>query len=224
MSETQSYRLIASKYPPINLFDDVVDPEDFEIMYQLQALTNPRIQDEAGNVSLIKPEEIPYHCKRGRSYAVAAFTHINRDGSRFADGSFGMLYTGDTEMTAIKEVEYHQHRCWSKVEGLHYDRLVFRALRVTFDATHLFDALDKPMDDPIYDAECYTAGQALGRRVRNDETLNGIVYRSVRHEGGICWALSTPKVVSDVVQCYHLEMIWDGHQISHIEKITTLTD
>ncbi|WP_241832539.1 RES family NAD+ phosphorylase [Salinivibrio sp. PR6] len=221
-NQAVGYRLIPSKYPTIDLFDDVVNPEDFEVMYQLQALTNPRIRDEVGDVSLIKPEEIPYHCERGRSYAVAAFTHINRDGSRFADGSFGMLYIGDTEQTALKEVMYHQRNYWTDVNGLHYDRLVFRALRFTFDDDKVIDVRDKPMTDPIYDLIDYSAAQALGRQVRQDDTLTGIRYNSVRNEKGSCWAMSTPQVVSDVIQCFHAEMIWNGKEISQVEKIYSM--
>lgn len=222
MEQKKGYRLIASKYPPISLFDDVVNAEDFEVMYQLQALTNPRLRDEAGDISLIKPEEIPYHCSRGRSYAVAAFTHINRDGSRFADGSFGMLYIGDTDKTAIREIQHHQQKYWSNVDGLHYDRFVFRALQFTFDDKQTLDVTNRPMSDPIYDPSNYAAAQELGRQSRADTTLTGIFYNSVRNEGGKCWALSTPFVVNDVIQCYHLEMIWNGTEIAQIEKISPI--
>lgn len=38
-----AYRLINSKFPPIGLFDDA---EEFEALYQIQALTNPRLQND----------------------------------------------------------------------------------------------------------------------------------------------------------------------------------
>lgn len=72
----QAYRLVNSKFPPIHLFDDVADAEDFDALYQLQALTNPRLQNEVGRLELIAREEIPFGIP-GCSYATAPFTHVN---------------------------------------------------------------------------------------------------------------------------------------------------
>ena len=33
----QAYRLVNSKFPPIALFDDVANPDEFEALYQIQA-------------------------------------------------------------------------------------------------------------------------------------------------------------------------------------------
>ena len=51
--ELQAYRLVNSKFPPIALFDDVADAADFEVLYQLQEMTNPRLQNEVGRLELI---------------------------------------------------------------------------------------------------------------------------------------------------------------------------
>jgi hypothetical protein len=94
--EIKSYRLINSKFPPISLFDDVADASEFESLYALQALTNPRLKNEVGDLQLIPRTEIPFGI-HGCSYATAPFTHVNPDGSRFSDGSFGVLYVADYE-------------------------------------------------------------------------------------------------------------------------------
>ena len=39
--QLQAYRLVNSKFPPIALFDDVANPEEFEALYQTQALDCP---------------------------------------------------------------------------------------------------------------------------------------------------------------------------------------
>ncbi|WP_087026501.1 RES family NAD+ phosphorylase [Thaumasiovibrio subtropicus] len=213
------FRLLNSKYPTIALFEDVASPEDFDALYELQKLTNPRIQQEVGNIALIASEEIPFHCKRGRSYAVAPFTHINRDGTRFADGSFGALYIANDVQTALFEIYYHQEKYWQNVEGLKFDRIVLRTLEFQFDASHVLDVTAYPIDDPIYDQTHYGQSQQLGRQVRKEQCYSGIYYRSVRHDGGTCWAMFTPKVVYDVYQRYHIEMIWDGKKIDSIKRI-----
>ena len=43
-----------------------------------------------------------------------------------------------------------------------------------------------------------------------DEGSNGIVYRSVRHEGGECVACFRPKLVLNVRVAAHYEYRWDG--------------
>jgi len=211
------HRLIPSRFPPITLFEDVADPEDFEALYQLQARTNPRLLAEAGDLGLIPRTEIPFGI-RGCSYAVAPFTHVNPEGSRFSDGTFGVLYLAESVTTAIAEVRYHQQRYLSRVEGLRYDRLVFRALVCGFSDT-LLDLTRLTPDHPIYHPEDYSASQALGGVARRRGT-KGLTYHSVRNPGTTCWALFTPRGVKSMVQSAHYEMIWDGEGIASVSRIS----
>lgn len=212
----KGHRLINTKYPTINLFDDVASPEEFEMLYAIQAITNPRLRDEVGNISLIETSEIPFHCERGRSYAVAPFTHINPNGGRFNDGYFGALYIALSEETAALEVKYHQEKYWSNIEGLEYDRFVFRNLIVSYDLQSCYEVTHK--DSEILNINFYVASQQLARELKKDN-YQAIKYPSVRSESGICWALFTPKPVYDVVQSNLLEMIWDGEKIAEVNKI-----
>src|SRR5690625_2295205 len=118
----QGYRLINSKFPPIYLFDDVASPEEFELLYELQARTNPRLQNEVGRLELIAIQDIPFGIP-GCAYATAPFTHINPYGSRFSSGQFGILYIADTMETAIAEVKYNPQRYWQNVEQLNFERI-----------------------------------------------------------------------------------------------------
>lgn len=68
--QVESYRLINSKFPPIALFDDVATVEEFEALYTLQALTNPRLRNEVGDLGLLPVKDIPFRI-RGCSYATA---------------------------------------------------------------------------------------------------------------------------------------------------------
>ena len=38
------YRIIPSTYPPINFFEDLVDPAEMEILWEIESLTNERLQ------------------------------------------------------------------------------------------------------------------------------------------------------------------------------------
>lgn len=217
VNEDKAYRLVNSRYPTIALFEDVADAEDFEALYALQAMTNPRLLTEAGDLNLVPREQIPFGIT-GCSYAMAAFTHVNPEGSRFSDGSFGVLYLADSMETAIREVSYHQTRYLSSVEGLKYDRLVYRGLRCAFTAT-LSDATTLFKEHPIYHPHDYRDSRVLGGRLR-EQGSEGLVYRSVRNPGATCWGLFTPRGVRKMVQAAHYEFIWDGSAISSINKIT----
>jgi hypothetical protein len=215
--QLQAYRLINSKFPPIALFDDVADADEFDVLYQIQALTNPRLQNEVGRLELIPRAEIPFGIP-GCSYATAPFTHINPAGSRFSDGSFGVLYLAASMETALAEVQHHQNQYWSKVQNLNYERFVFRGLSCTFVDETMKDAVPIAMSDPIYDPVDYTHSHRLGKAIKDAGWL-GLRYNSVRMHGNYCWALMTPRPISSVTQTAHYEMIWNG-QITSVNKIS----
>ncbi|WXL27972.1 RES family NAD+ phosphorylase [Ectopseudomonas mendocina] len=216
-TEVRGYRLINSKFPPTSLFDDVASAEDFDVLYMAQALTNPRIQVELGNLSLIPREEIPFGIK-GCNYATGPFTHVNPDGSRFSDGRFGVLYIADELETAIAEVSYHQTLYWPQVPDLHYDRFVFRGLRCTFNQGGMLDLSAVPLSDAIYSPDDYSASRGVGIKAR-EEGVPGLRYCSVRRVGQLCWALMTPRCVTEVIQTAHFEMVWNK-RITQISKLS----
>ncbi len=212
------FRLVNSKFPPVNLFDDVADQSEFELLYELQALTNPRIQTEVGNLNLIRRSEIPFGIT-GCSYATSPFTHVNPDGSRFSDGQFGMLYLADSVSTAIAEVSFHQGRYWAGVKGLAYDRLVFRGLRFKVGEMAWYDATALEYSDAIYHPDNFAASRGLGQALYK-AGAKGLQYHSVRKPGAICWGLFTPRHVKSVVQSTHFEFIWNGQAISAIHRVS----
>lgn len=215
--QVQAYRLVNSKFPPIALFDDVADADEFETLYHIQALTNPRLKNEVGRIELIPRKDIPFGIS-GCSYATAPFTHVNPEGSRFSDGSFGVLYLAATMETALAEVHHHQEKYWQKVHGLNYERFVFRGLTCTFAQRLMKDVTSLPMIDPLYDPDDYAHARALGRAVK-EAGCPGLRYNSVRLPGNHCWALMTPRPVSSIIQTAHYEMVWNGH-LSSVNKIS----
>jgi hypothetical protein len=212
----QAYRLVNSKFPPIALFEDVADADEFDVLFEIQALTNPRLKNEVGQLELIPRREIPFGIP-GCSYATAPFTHVNPAGSRFSDGSFGVLYLADSMETALAEVRHHQSLYWSKVPNLNYERFVFRGLTCTFVDAGMKDAAALPTNDPIYAPDDYSHSRVLGREIRKAR-CPGLRYHSVRLPGSFCWALMTPKPVSSIIQTAHYEMVWNG-QITSVSQI-----
>lgn len=210
-----SYRLINSKFPPIDLFDDVVNAEEFETVYAIQSLTNPRILNEVGDLSLLPKKEIPFGID-GTSYVTAPFTHVNPDGSRFSDGSFGMLYLADCVDTAIKETLYHQEKFFKNIPELHYDTIDMRCLKVEFSA----DVVDGTCMKDIYHHDDYSLPRALGTKMKKANE-QGIQYTSVRNKSAICWGLFSPIYVASAIQTKHFEFIFDGNSISNVRELVS---
>lgn len=217
MPKLKSYRLIPSKYPPIYLYEDVADADEFEALYLLESMTNPRLKEEAGETHLLPVSQIPFQCTANRSYATSPFTHISKNGGRFNDGFFGALYVADTRATACSEVFYHTRLYYQNIEGLAYDRAVFRCLRFAIDYRSVHDITAVAANDPLYSLDDYTAGQQLAQTIRahayEATGEQGIYYRSVRHNSGFCWAFFTPIVVQSVAQTAHYQMIWNGKEL-----------
>ncbi len=212
-----AYRLINSKYPPISLFDDVASNDEFDAIYAVQALTNPRLRLEVGDLNRVPRERRPINIP-GCSYALGPFVHVNDSGSRFSAGQFGVFYAAETMATGIAETRYHQQRYFQGVADLKYDRIQMRGLRVVFTASLVNIHSAQWQTCSWHDARDYTAAQQLGQAVKKADE-HGVFYASVRDEGKPCYALFSPHLIHSVVQTEHYEYQWDGHRIANVLKI-----
>jgi hypothetical protein len=206
------WRIIPSRFPPIALFERVADPGDLEAVFAIEALTNPRLRDEAGDIRLVAPED--RISGPGTSIIMASFTHLNPEGSRFGDGTFGVFYAANDLDTAVAETRYHRERF---MRATHQGRmeLDMRVYLVDLMAP-LHDLRGRRNDYPlVYHPDDYAAGQQLAASLRR-VGANGIAYDSVRRQGGECSAVFRPRFLSNCRQERHLCYVWDGHRIASL--------
>ncbi|MGC3872157.1 hypothetical protein ACPF7Z_02670 [Halomonas sp. GXIMD04776] len=85
-----SYRITAFRFPPIDLFERVAEPGDWDLLQELEGETSPRRREQAGAIHLVRKEDRRYG--PGWTPVMAAFCHFPREGSRFSDGTFGVYY------------------------------------------------------------------------------------------------------------------------------------
>jgi len=208
-------RLIESKYPPIDLFEDLASPEDWSLLAAAEARTNPRIAETIGNLDLVPVERRV--AGPGATYVMAPFTHCSPDKpGRFHDGSFGAYYAAGDFETAVAEVTHHQARRLADSRDAPGWISDMRELVGTVVAELIdirgegFDALLAPDD--------YARPQAFARQHR-DAGQNGIVYPSVRNNGGQCIAAFWPDVVARPVQARHFRYHWNGTRIDMIHEL-----
>jgi hypothetical protein len=206
------WRIVPSRFPPIDLFERIADPADWEALIALESLTNDRIRDEVGEIALVPVSERV--SGPGSSVIMAAFTHPNPDGSRFGDGSYGVFYAGADLATAIAETRHHRMRFMRATRQPRME-LDMRVYAVELDG-ELHDITGKWAALPlVYHPDDYAAGQALAARLRN-EGSSGIVYDSVRHSDGRCVAVFRPRCLSNPRQERHLCYVWDGAAITMV--------
>jgi len=190
----------------------VADPSDLEAVIAVESLTNDRLRDEVGDIRLVPQED--RISGPGTSIIMAAFTHLNPDGSRFSDGSYGVFYAARELETAIAETRYHRE-VFMRATNQERMELDMRVYLVDLMA-ELHDIRGRQKDlSPVYDRDDYSAGQGLGGSLRS-EGSNGIVYHSVRHDGGQCAGVFRPRVLSNCRQGRHLCYVWDGAEISDV--------
>jgi len=180
----------------------------------IEGLTNDRIRQEVGEISIVPAQDCVFG--PGTTPIMAAFTHPNPQGSRFADSSYGAYYAASSIDTAVAETRYHKERFLRATNEARIE-LDMRSYASNIDA-ELHDLRGQQEDVPaIYNSDPahYDAAQALGKSLRTNGS-NGIVYDSVRDPDGECVAIFRPRLLSPVVQGQHFCYVWDGTEISHI--------
>ncbi len=212
---TQAYRIVPSRFPPVGVFDRIANPADLDALFALEALTNPRLRDELGALQLVPPAR--RLSGPGSTPVMAAFTHLDPQGSRFSDGTWGVFYAAHSVATAVEETVFHRQQFLAATAEPPCT-IQMRCYRTAVDARlHDLRGGWPAAQDPA----SYTASVTLARAL-HESGSNGIVYASARHHGGECLAAFYPDVVAPCVQTQHLIYRWDGQRIAQVLQVSEL--
>lgn len=211
----RSARIIRSIYPPIDLFEDIADPADWEALASAETKFNPRIRESIGDLS-----KVPVARRitgPGASWVMAPFVHCSplRPG-RFSDGTYGLYYAGDSTEVAIAETIHHHTRTMVATAESAGWTSQFRELVGSVDA-ELDDV--SGMADLLHPDE-YTASQRFGAE-RRSAGSNGLFWPSLRYEGGNCIAVFWPDVVPIPTQGAHFSYHWNGSEVDYVKRLDT---
>jgi hypothetical protein len=205
-----AFRIIPTRFPPIALFERIGDPAEWEVLAEIEALTNPRIRDEIGEVAIVPNDE--RIAGPGASWVMSAFAHPRP--SRFGDGTRGVYYCANRRPTAIAETCWHMERFYaaSKEAPLMVDMRV----------------LVGSVDDRLHDLrepgqrwrrcllpDDYGPSRAMAAKLRTVRS-RGVVYPSVRDPGGQCVGAFTPRAVGRPAPANVLRYAWNGQRIDRI--------
>jgi len=193
------------------------DDEHLRAIFELDAATNDRLLAEHRRFPGIGVEELVF----GVPFAHivnAAFCHPHPLGSRFNGPDRGAWYSGFALKTAQAEVSFHKRVelaeiGWTDEESVTYDDYLadFSAQFHDLRQTRGFGA--------CLDSRSYAAAQALAERLLESGAL-GVVYPSVRDDGGTCLACFRPALVTNVRRDATYRFTFRGTAAAAVAKLT----
>ncbi|MBI4920689.1 MAG: RES family NAD+ phosphorylase [Devosia nanyangense] len=205
-------RIIRSAFPPIDLFEDIADPADWPLLIAAEQKTNPRVLEAIGRLDLVPARRRV--SGPGASYRMAPFTHASPDRpSRFSDGSFGVLYAGNSTEVALFETIHH-HQLFM-VRTMEKPGWTSQFREIMLDVHGRLHDLRSRAEPAVLDPGDYAAGQRLGAALRAAGS-DGVVYPSVRRAGGACVGLFYPDLAVNAVQGRHLDYHWNGARVDYV--------
>jgi hypothetical protein len=201
-----THRLLPAKYSPN--YDSVLtriadNDEHLQLIFELDNATNARLQAEENLTPGISARELVFHVPNYRVIN-AAFTHANPLGARFSTPERGAWYAAFDFATAKAEVLFHKsiefaEIDWKEREEIGYDDYLA-------DFTAAFHDLRGVVDEALSRVS-YLRSQQLAVELMELGSL-GIVYPSVRREGGTCLACFRPSIVANVRKSAQYRLIW----------------
>ncbi len=206
----KSYRLIPSHFPPIQLFEGLLDSDELEAAYMLESMTNDRLREQVGDIYLVEAQD--RMVGPGTSAIMAAFTHSGI-ASRFTTGSYGVYYAGLSLEGALAESKHSRARFLRDTDE---EEMVLTMRCYVCDVNA--DLVDLRADKQCHQ-EDWVIPQSKGKRLRDDDEL-GVLYRSLRCEGGENIAIfRPPALIPPAHQAKHFNFHWNGQEITHAVEI-----
>jgi RES domain len=195
------------------LFADIAENADWDSLERLANLTSPRVQKNIEGWGMFRPED----CAQGEgaTLVMAPFAYLHPGGTRFTDATFGAYYAGKDLDTAIDETVFHTEKFAreGRMEPIAFEKQVIEArIRGTFH-----DLRKELPDKKILSPDSYATSQPFALKLRQQEKSHGIVYSSVRSEGGECIAVFLPRLISECRRTLRLAYIWDGSRITSVQ-------
>jgi hypothetical protein len=199
--QDDTHRLIPSRYAEEGVLSALADEDDdLSDLYELEGATNGRLLAEAAGAPGIGVHELVFGIPNA-NIVNATFCYANPQGSRFNSHLRGAWYAGFAQDTSVVEVTFHlgewlrevhwRPEDWEKPQVFPYvDFLAdfrgeFHDLR---NARGFGDCLQR---------DTYVPSQALAATLLG-AGAPGIVYPSVRHNGGTCLVCFRPALVIHV--------------------------
>ena len=196
----------------------LVDKEELDALAEIEGATSQRlVVQERGSPALDSKELI--HGVPHATFVNAAFANAKpRELNRFNGPDRGAWYAALAVETALAEVQFHLTEFLART-GVFEATVEYAELFASF-AGEFIDLRSDPKNAALSSdpAVGYPAGNAIADAARA-KGINGIIYPSVRHGGGTCFAALFPHAVQSVAQGDVYRLVWNGDQTPTIKKM-----
>lgn len=204
LSWSRAHRVTSWRARPEAFFETVADPADLADVLAVLAHGAPAVIDPA--TAAAGP---------GAGWVMLPF--LRHGESRFSDGrSYGVFYAGGARETAFRETMFHYAR-FLAASAEPPTLLGVQLLRCRIRATMVDIRGQQARRPELYDPDpaLYGPAQRWAAALQG-AGRHGIVYDSVRHAGGECVAVFTPRSVSRCVVAGYFAYDWDGSSIVRV--------
>jgi RES domain-containing protein len=211
-------RLIPSRFADVE--DSVLMPladndEVLRDLFDLDNATNERLRGESGALPGIGVDELVFGVPNFR-IVNAAFTYARPEGSRFNDAERGAWYCAFEAETALAEVTFHKTVEYQEINRFD-DSVTYQALLADFTAA-FHDLRGAPTYAGCLDPRSYIESQKVAAELLEAGSM-GVIYPSVRCEGGTNLACFRPALVGNVRKAQAYRLTWAGSPQPTIESI-----
>ncbi|MBX3565586.1 MAG: RES family NAD+ phosphorylase [Sphingomonas sp.] len=212
-------RLVTTARLRAPVLSRLVDADDLAALAEIEGATSNRLLAQNRGTADVQAYELVYGVPHA-AFINASFAYAKpREVNRFNGAERGAWYAALDLETCLAEVRHHLTEALAQT-GVFEATVDYAELHASFagefvdlrgHADHVCLHPDKNVG--------YPAGNALADAARA-RGLNGIIYPSVRHVGGVCIAALFPHAVQSVAQGDVYRMTWRGTPEPVVEKVT----
>ncbi len=183
---------------------------------EIEAATSSRMQAQATGISGLSARELVYDVPHAH-FINASFAYAKpREPNRFNGETRGAWYAALSVETCLAEITFHMTEFLART-GV-YEAVADYAEMLCSVSGEFLDLRAKPAHPALSPDKSvgYPEGNRLALEARR-AGLNGIIYPSVRHQGGTCFAILRPAAVQSVRQGDVWRLTWAGRPEPMIE-------
>ncbi len=210
-------RLVSSARLRAAVLEPLVDSTDeLALLAEIEGATSARQLAQHRGIAGLAANELVYDVPHAH-FINASFAYARpQQPNRFNGSHRGAWYAALSVDTCLAEVGYHLTRFLA--DAGRYQAVVDYAEMLSSLAGAYVDLRQRPEHpalgaDP---AQAYPVGNRLAEMARA-QGLNGIIYPSVRHADGTCFAALRPAAVQSVRQGDAYRMVWNGEPTPLVE-------
>lgn len=215
----RTIRLVSTARLRDSVLKGLVDTDDLAALYEIEGATSTRLVAQDRGLESLAANEFVFNVPHAK-FVNASFAYAKpRELNRFNGPGRGAWYAALDVETCLVEVVHHMTEVLGRTGD--YNAVVEYAEMFASLAGEYVDLRGAAPDHPCLHPDpgiAYPQGNALADAARA-KGLNGIIYPSVRHAGGTCFAVLWPHAVQSVAPGDVYRVEWSGDPTPIVTKV-----